>query len=212
MKYKYLSLFIVLILSVLNFILLKRINLEQNNAYKLINDIELLSHKLENEKHINKLLQNNILTSICNFSWEIDPYIVVQDFDKKKRTIKELLNTDFTLFFKFADTDCSICIDQQIQLLKDISIFTNNKVKPVFLGEFSNWQSFNYYKSKYDLNDLYFISPDQIRINYNSQTEFILILIDKEFKTKFLYIPIKETPEIISQFVQNLKKNLYNQL
>ena len=113
------------------------------------------------------------------------------------------------MIFKFADTDCSICVDQQIELLKDISLFTDNKIEPLFLGEFSSWQSFNYYKNKYDLNNLYGITSDQIRIKYKNQTDFLLILIDKEFKTKFLYIPIKETPDITYQFVQNLKSFLY---
>src|SRR5690606_34498879 len=191
--WKYISYLIILLLSGLNFIFVRRIHLEQDNSNKLTNNIELLSKKIQNEKHINKLLKNNILTSICNFSWEIDPNLLVYDFNKRKKTIKELLNDDFTLIFKFADTDCSICVDQQIELLKDISLFTDNKIEPLFLGEFSSWQSFNYYKNKYDLNNLYGITSDQIRIKYKNQTDFLLILIDKEFKTKFLYIPIKET-------------------
>lgn len=136
----------------------------------------------------------------------IDSNTIVYDLNKKSINLNKLLKNELTLIIKLNDSDCSDCTDNHLKILKGVEIITQNKITPLFLGEFSSWHNFNYYKTKYKIENMFSIEPDKINLKSKNEIDLFLVLLDRELDTKFIYIPMKETPDITKHLIKYLNE------
>jgi len=65
-------------------------------------------------------------------------------------------------------------------------------------------QRFNYYKSKYNLQNIYSIEEDQIFNRREDLVDQFIVIIDQNAQTRLFYYPIKEATDITEKLLNQL--------
>ncbi|NQU81976.1 MAG: hypothetical protein HQ543_10690 [Bacteroidetes bacterium] len=181
------------------------------NITLLINSLRykklLLQYKQElvsviEANEINKqVLINRELNTIRNIGLQINIKLKVEDEKGNKISIAELLNNNIKVIFRYSELNCSLCIEEEIQILhkyinnigiENILFFsTYHSTRDLFLFKRINkLQNFKIYNLKEEqLN----IPVDRLNIPY-------VLLVDSSGNIVMINIPEKTKPEFSEQF------------
>lgn len=140
------------------------------------------------------LKENNVVQRMTE-AMSCPDITLVDPGSKRNRKISDLLQKDAPLlFFRFRETDCNACVQQALELLKDIAVrFPEQKI--VVLSGYKNVRQFYAYagnESKefkvYNVNE-FPILPD----NYDKPYFFVL---NKNMELRDIFFYVKEETEL----------------
>lgn len=178
MKFKYISIFIITVLSILYIITIIEVK-KQNNFFSFLTEKYSM-----NEKEL--YMYKNIIVHLIekNSKYEINS----EGRNEKGEIVKlsQIVEQDsLWLIFKYKISDCSSCIDSTYNKLKKLSI---NK-KLLIISDFPNFSSIKHIKKYYNLENVYFLKTE---IPEEIITPCVYCLDNKLRISNFLYIDVND--------------------
>jgi hypothetical protein len=173
----------------------KSLNIKENNL--------ILKIKYENEILKNMLIEHVLYCEEFEFNLN---YKITNKFGKEM-LLKDITDGSPKLILRFTDQCCEACFESEIEKLKILSNSIDGKDIILLVSSSSK----NYCKI---LNDIYKINFEVYSCDINnnlfpkSLNELKLpfyFLIDKDYKSKLIYIPDKAFPEITQEYYSALK-------
>ena len=151
---------------------------------------------------ISKIIQSEILE--LDIIGRINSLIYVEDSTHEQFLLQDLFTDRPTLFFRFTESGCSSCIDQQFKALMTIK-----SIKIRCLVSCKNPGYFiHHHKYKGDNIDFFFLKENELTdLELETNTPFLFLTKDK--KTFTVFVPVKEIPELTDRFYNWIKANEY---
>ncbi len=188
--------FVVIVLMVLNVYLLFQL---QNTRMSAQFIIEKYDKTLNEEKRSSWLMFRNMLfqyqdEAIQLADFKLTPYDSCDSF-----AVSSLVNNGTKLFFRFKETDCTMCINKFMEVLKNIpDNFPMERL--VILCGYENFHEYRVFVTKNNMKMKVFNIdklPGLITEEINEPYFFVL---NKELKIQNIYIPDKNNTENLNRY------------
>lgn len=130
----------------------------------------------------------------------LDGSLILEDETGKKILLKDIIGDNLKIAMRYSDLDCRLCVDNQINLIKEISQFTGD-TNIILFAKYSKNRELYLFKRTNNLKiKIYNIKNTDLGIPLeNANTPFIF-LIDKNLTVLMAFVPPKEMPGINNLF------------
>lgn len=197
--------YILLIINVVLIVLLvnksNRMKFTSENSIELVKNNYLLKIKNDYYSQLIRWLQVSSQTIISGD-------LKLRNEDGDDIFLNEVIDDKPKLIFRYSELDCNICIESQINFIKDF-LKKHDKNDLVMLANYKNSKSIDQFKIINDFNhDIYNVEIlDSTLLNLNFPFYFIL---DNKYKPKMFFFPSKSFPEETKSFFQMIEKMCFN--
>src|SRR5690606_12252486 len=195
---KYIAYSLLLILLIINVFLIIRFREERGLVDTVVNQANELVRSINNYKlessELRKKYQNQILVSGVNLK-----NTVLRTIENKEFRISDLGGETPKLFFQFSLQSCNKCVEDQLKLLDEVELLTNDSV--ILLIKTNDLKDLYFFKENYTSKaNLYAISYDGIDMFGNSDDP-IYFTLDKLLYVNNFYAPLNEDENLTRKYL-----------
>lgn len=178
----------------------------QKNDFE--NKIAQRISKTEFEKHIetDRVRNNNDLNreflQFASSNKKINTSISLERENGKTIQLKDLLDSEYRLFFNFTDINCSSCIAQEVGNIKKFANSTGVK-HIVLIAKYRLSRDLIVFKRRNNLRmDIYNTKNQKLGLKIEEYNLPFYFIANNEGETKQVFIPEKERPNLSTKYYE----------
>lgn len=132
----------------------------------------------------------------------------VYDIENKPFLLKQLLDNDTKLIFKFSESNCSLCIDHSLRYIEKYQ----NKIgvaNIIIIGDFFNRKSFLVFSKLNPLiqSKVYKLNKEVLELPIDDLNKPYLFSANPFLEIDLFFVPLKEIPKRTDDFFLKLPLN-----
>ncbi|HTO16601.1 MAG TPA: hypothetical protein VLZ83_12580 [Edaphocola sp.] len=160
---------------------------------------------------VGEILTNNMQLQWLGEGVAINEKLILENEDSEMISLKEILEYDKKLIFRFSDMACNECIDAQMNMLKNHSAsFNENDIILIASG---NKRNLLIKKNEFQLPFMiYFIEYEGLHFELERMNTPYYFVIDRNIIADLVFVPAKEIPLPTINYFNMLKDRFDNTL
>lgn len=201
------NLLLTLTISLLffNFLLLNKLKGDKKHVHEFyVND----TLRIESLKTQINILETKDWLQMESGQKRLNPNLELINENQQPIRLEELLDGQKKLVFRYSELNCHQCVDSAFKSLKSL-VKEIGEEKVIILASYSRFRSLALFKRLNQLKmDVYNINEEALGIPLERSGIPFMFLLDKEYKTKFVFVPEKTMPQLTENYFHLMKEQL----
>ena len=204
---KKLQYLVILLLMLCNILMVK-------NYYSISEKYSDLGKRSKKEREMGQY-KLNIFHKLAGWQWategeKILPNITLKAFPNEYFSLRQVIGIGPKLVFRYTENMCQLCVDQEIDFLKELSL----EIGPENIVVLASYRNLKFLKNAKAFSD-YHIKPFNIKPNaMANMLEKVdnpyLFVTDESLEMKMIYVPEKNIPSMSQKYYEIIKKKVFN--
>jgi hypothetical protein len=195
-------LLIILALIVINLFVLFKYN-------KLKNELLVDQEKSSIFYQQLKLINSHLFHEQINNNIKLEKGLILKDSSDKEHTLNEIFRSGHKLVLKNSENGCSLCIENEIDIIKKYISLIGNKNIVVITSNTNTRRLINFKR----MNNINFdvFSCDNLGLPFEKKDNLFVFIGDSSLTVKHFFIPEKTLPKLSESYYSSICKKYFHQ-